>query len=199
MALKPKLISPISSGRPSISSTRAPQGSPTANPAATFQAKPTSLCAVSGHSTSRRGTPLMGARVAASPLHHPSRTTTPMAADVPAPLPGIEDVPEDLQPLFLEMQQFGMNSSVKLKGIGPQALRALYERASKRLDSLPNTLCSTSMGEVVQVPLPGKRGVKGWRVDTTGSVSRATLLSFRFSLLRSLTPLPNLSLSGGPY
>ena len=103
---------------------------------------------------------------------HPSHTTTPSATDVPAPLPGIEDVPEDLRPLFLEMQQFGMNSSVKLKGVGQQALRALYERASKRLDSLPNTLCSTSMGEVVQVPLPGKRGVKGWRVDTTGNVSK---------------------------
>ena len=96
---------------------------------------------------------------------------SPAAAPAaPEPVIGLEDVPEDLRPLFMEMQHFGMNSSVQLRGVGPLALRELYERASKRLDSLPATLCRTSTGDVVQVPLPGRRGVRGWRVDEAGNV-----------------------------
>ena len=87
-----------------------------------------------------------------------------------APLPGIEVVPVDLQPLFLEMQQFGMSSSVQLKSVSPEAARELYKKASLRLDSLPTKVCLTSTGESIQLPLPGKRGVEGWRVDHAGNV-----------------------------
>ena len=98
---------------------------------------------------------------------------SPAAAPAaPEPVIGLEDVPEELRPLFMEMQQFGMNSSVQLRGIGPLELRELYEKASKRLDNLPTTLCRTSTGDVVQVPLPGRRGVPGWRVDEAGNVRR---------------------------
>lgn len=102
--------------------------------------------------------------------------STPHQMSSDLPLPGIEAVPEDLRSLFLEMQQFGMSTSVQLRGVSPGALRDLYEKASRRLDSLPNTMCQTSTGESIQLPLPGKRGVEGWRVDQSGNVGEKYFL-----------------------
>lgn len=128
-----------------------------------------STSALPASASSPHKSPMPSARRnTATSAHRPALSPAPAAP--PKPLPGLEDVPEELRPLFTEMQQFGMNSSVQLRGISPLALRELYEKASKRLESLPTTLCRTSTGDMVQLPLPGRRGVAGWRVDEVGNV-----------------------------
>lgn len=44
-----------------------------------------------------------------------------------------------------------------------------YMRTSLRVDNLPSAVCRTATG-LMLVPLPGKRGVTGWTVNTAGQV-----------------------------
>lgn len=63
--------------------------------------------------------------------------------------------------------QYGVHESVAdaLHRLSDDALRAVYARASRRLEHLPAAVVKTGAGGRLIVPLPGPRGVPGWDVS----------------------------------
>eukprot|EP00798_Chlamydomonas_sp_ICE-L_P024477 gene24477-10083_t len=86
------------------------------------------------------------------------------------------DVPEDLRELYRELQGFGMKGSnfKEVSGLDEATIRKMLNKTSQRLEHLPLAACCSSSGDYIVLPLPGPRGVPGWKVNHKGQVQRTS-------------------------